>query len=99
MDPETDSPEVLAQLAKNHGMDAPLFRLVTGEPAEVERVLDRMEIARQRDPETGVISHANLYLLIDRQGRVAYRLGLGERQQRWLVSALRVLLREEAASG
>ena len=99
MDPQSDSPDVLRQLAKNHGMRSPLYHFVTGHPVDVERLLDRMEIARQRDAETGVISHANLFLLIDRDGRVAYRLGLGERQQRWLVSALRVLLREEAVSG
>ncbi len=99
MDPEHDSPDVLHKLAQNHGMESPLYNLVTGASADVEPLLDRMEIARQRDPETGIISHANLFLLIDREGRVAYRLGLGERQQRWLTSALRVLLREEAASG
>jgi protein SCO1/2 len=99
MDPENDSPDVLGKLAKNHGMQSTLYHLVTGDPADVERLLDRMQIARQRDPETGVISHANLFLLIDREGRIAYRLGLGERQQRWLTSALRVLLREETASG
>jgi len=99
MDPESDSPEVLHKLAENHGMQSPLYHLVTGDPEDVEPLLDRMEIARQRDPETGIINHANLFLLIDREGRVAYRLGLGERQQRWLSSALRVLLREQAASG
>jgi protein SCO1/2 len=99
MDPEKDSPEVLATLAERHGMQAPLYNLVTGAPPEVERILDRMQIARERDPETGIISHVNLFLLIDREGRVAYHLGLGERQQRWLVSALRVLLKEEPASG
>jgi len=99
MDPEHDTPDVLHQLAQNHGMESPLYNLVTGASADVEPLLDRMEIARQRDPETGIINHANLFLLIDREGRVAYRLGLGERQQRWLTSALRILLREEAASG
>jgi protein SCO1/2 len=95
LDPENDSPQVLAGLAQMHGLDAPLWNLVTGESAEVEGTLDRMQMARERDPETGVINHANLFLLIDREGRLAYRLGLGDRQQRWLVSALRVLLREE----
>ncbi len=99
MDPEHDSPDVLNQLAQNHGMESPLYNLVTGASADVEPLLDRMEIARQRDPDTGIINHANLFLLIDREGRVAYRLGLGERQQRWLTTALRILLREEAASG
>jgi protein SCO1/2 len=99
MDPDHDSPEILARLAENHGMQAPLYNLVTGESSEVERILDRMQFARERDPETGIISHVNLYLLIDRDGRVAYRLGLGDRQQRWLASALKVLLKEEPASG
>ena len=56
------------ELAKNHGMQSTLYHLVTGDPADVEPLLDRMQIARQRDPETGVISHANLFLLIDREG-------------------------------
>ena len=61
-------------------MPAPLYNLVTGEADEVERVLDDMGVARQRDPETGIIDHASLFILVDRDGKVAYRLGLGERQ-------------------
>jgi len=99
MDPEHDSPDVLRELAKRHDMQSPLYHLVTGEPAEVGRLLDRMEVARERDPATGIINHANVFLLIDREGHVAYRFGLGERQQRWLTSALRVLLHEKAGSG
>jgi len=99
MDPKNDSPDILRELAKNHGMQSTLYHLVTGDPTEVERLLDRMQIARKRDPETGIISHANLFLLIDRDGRIAYRFGLGERQQQWMTSALEVLLREETESG
>jgi protein SCO1/2 len=99
LDPENDSIEVLERLGRMQELPAPLYNLVTGEVAEVERVLDDMEVARERNPETGVIDHANLILLIDREGRVAYRLGLGPRQERWLVSALRVLLEEPAAAG
>ena len=94
MDPANDSPAVLAKLAREHEIAAPQYSLVTGEPAEVERVLDDLGIARSRNPETGVIDHANLFLLVDRDGRIAYRLTLGGRQQRWLTSALEVLLRE-----
>jgi cytochrome oxidase Cu insertion factor (SCO1/SenC/PrrC family) len=94
LDPGNDSAEVLSRLAGMHGMEAPLFNLLTGEPAEVEQVLDRMGVERQRDPETGVIDHANLFLLIDRSGKVAYRFSLGERQERWLGAALQILLRE-----
>jgi cytochrome oxidase Cu insertion factor (SCO1/SenC/PrrC family) len=99
MDPAHDTPDVLAGLARTHQVEAPLYALVTGEPAEVERVLDDMGIARTRDPETGVIDHANLFLLVDRGGRIAYRLTLGERQRRWLTSALELLLREKPDGG
>lgn len=99
MDPEKDTPDVLAELARRYEVEAPRYELVTGEPAQVERVLDDMGIARTRNPDTGVIDHANLFLLIDRGGRIAYRLTLGERQQRWLVSALELLLREKPDGG
>lgn len=99
IDPAHDSPAVLAELAGRHELERPLYQLVTGAPPEVERVLDQMEVARVRDPETGVIDHANLFLLLDREGRVAYRLTLGERQQRWLADALGVLLEEPSHDG
>lgn len=94
LDPGNDSQEVLARLADLHGFSTPLYNLVTGEPAAVERALDDMDISRSRDPETGIIEHANLFLLVDRQGRVAYRFTLGDRQQQWLVKALKILLAE-----
>lgn len=97
MDPAHDSPEVLAALGSAQKMELPLYQFATGDVNEVERVLDDMGIARERDAETGVISHVNLFLLLDRSGKLAYRLGLGESQERWLVSALRLLLRESTA--
>lgn len=99
LDPAHDSPEVLTTLANAHGLEAPLYNLVTGPSDEVERVLDDMQVARSRDPATGVIDHANIFLLIDRGGKIAYRLSLGERQKAWLGAALRVLLSERQAAG
>lgn len=99
IDPANDSSEVLLRLAQNHGLQTPLFNLVTGPVPEVESILDQMQIARRRDPETGVIDHVNLFLLIDRDGKLAYRLGLGERQQRWLTTALGILLNETGTAG
>lgn len=94
LDPQNDTREVLAKMAEAQGVAAPLYHLVTGDPAAVERALDALEIARTRDPATGVIDHANLFLLVDRHGRLAYRLGLGQRQEQWLTTALRLLVRE-----
>jgi protein SCO1/2 len=97
LDPARDTPAQLALLAQARGLAAPQFRLLTGEPAGVEAILDRLGVARVRDPRTGVIEHANLFLLVDREHRLAYTLTLGERQQRWLVTALRLLLAEPAS--
>ncbi len=94
MDPTHDTPEVLKKFADVYGISTPLYHLVTGEKEKVEATLDFMGIARERDKETGIISHSNQFVLIDRNGKVAYRLGLGERQQKWLTSAMSVLLQE-----
>jgi protein SCO1 len=94
LDPRNDTPERLANMAAGQQVSAPLFHLCTGEPQYVEKILDALEVQRRRDPETGVIDHANLFLLVDRGGRIAFRLTLGERQERWLESALALLLSE-----
>ncbi len=99
LDPAHDTPEVLAELAMHQSLDEPLWHLATGDPPAVERTLDAMGVSRRRDPETGIIDHANLFLLVDRDGRLAYRFSLGERQERWLGSALELLLRERADVG
>lgn len=96
LDPTNDDRARRAAMAAGQGVSAPTFRLVGGEPAEVERVLDDLAIARKRDPETGVIDHVNLFAVLDRQGRLAYRFSLGERQEEWLGKALRLLIREGA---
>lgn len=98
LDPEHDTVERLAAMAAGQQVAAPRWNLCTGEPGEVNGLLDAFGVARRRDPVTGVIDHANLFILIDRDGRVAYRLSLGEQQERWLGSAVRVLLAERRSA-
>jgi protein SCO1 len=97
LDPVRDTVPVLADLASSRQLSNK-FHLATGGEAEVNALLDRMEIARSPDPLTGVIDHANLFLVLDREGKVAYRLTLGDRQQRWLTTALRQLVAEGVRS-
>ncbi len=94
LDPTNDTPARLRQMAEGQGVSAPRFRLGTGAPDMVEKVLDDLDVSRKRDPITGVIDHANLFFVVDRRGRIAYRLTIGDRQQQWLVAALRNLLSE-----
>lgn len=94
LDPEHDRPEILRQLMNNHGVSAPRFNALTGDPAYVNRVLDRYGFTRSRRPDSDIIDHANLILVVDRSGRIAYRFSLGPLQERWMTDALRLLLDE-----
>lgn len=94
LDPARDGPEVLRALSARENAPAPAYRFLSGPPRDVEAALDALDITRRKDPHSGVIDHANLFLLYDQRSRLAYRLTLGERQERWLVQALRVLLSE-----
>ncbi len=95
MDPANDGPEELAALATMHGLDAPRYRLLSGPEPVVEELLDDLQIARERDPETGVIHHSNQFILVGRDGRIAYRLALGDQLEQWLPAALTLLVAEE----
>ncbi|MFU8805637.1 MAG: SCO family protein [Bradymonadaceae bacterium] len=94
LDPESDGQEELTDMARRHGVSAPLYNLVGGEAAPVNDVLDKLSISRVPNKETGEIDHSNLYVLIDIEGRIAYRLSLGDRTTEWLHTALSVLLAE-----
>ena len=94
LDPARDTPDTLAGWATGQGVASPLWHLTSGPPAGVERMLDRLGFARTRDPDSGVIDHANLFLVVDRGGRLAYRFSLGARQTEWLGLALNLLLSE-----
>ncbi len=98
MDPENDGREAMAALGEMHGMKAPAYRLLSGDPGHIEPLLDKFNFARQRNEETGFIEHANLFILVDAEGRIAYRLALGPQQERWLGKALEVLAREDVGA-
>ncbi len=94
LDPMNDDVARLALMAEGQDIAAPLYRLCTGEPVAVEKLRDGLDVTRRRDPVSGVIDHANYFLVVDRAGRIAYRLTIGDRQQRWLTAALRTLILE-----
>jgi len=95
LDPDRDDQEMLKIMATGQQVSAPLFNLVTGAPDEINQVLDFLNIARRKDPVTGIIDHVNLFILVDRNGKIAYRFSLGKQQEEWLVKALKLLLSEQ----
>lgn len=54
VDPLSDSPQALAAFARARGLDEPGWRFVSGAPAQVHQLLDRMQVfgpqAAPRDP-------------------------------------------------
>lgn len=96
LDPARDDVAALATMAKNQKVEAPAWRLLGGPVGAVEKALDDLSIARERDPQTGIITHANVLAIVDRKGRLAYRFSIGDRQTEWLGEAMRLLVREGA---
>lgn len=94
LNPETDTRELRAMTAKIYGMKSQ-FHFVNGVPSEMNALLDKLSVARTRDAKSGEIMHSNLFFLLDREGRIAYRLSLSQNESSWLISALRVLLAEK----
>lgn len=95
MDPGKDTPMMLRMTADHYGLPGPNRHLLTGEPSYINTILDRLNIPRKRR-EDGAIDHANIFILIDKAGHVAYRFTLGERQKKWLLKATRLLINEPA---
>jgi protein SCO1/2 len=95
LNPEHDNQKVMAEAARSYGVAAPEYRLLHGPAAEVNGALDGLEISRRADPMSGEIAHANLFLLVDKRGKLAYRLTLGSEQEEWLFDALRLLVAED----
>jgi len=65
LNPEYDTRELMAAVAAGYGFIHPEFRYLNGAPAAMHEVLERLQFARVKNPQTGVIEHANLLLLID----------------------------------
>jgi len=95
LNPEYETVELMDAMAQSRGFTYPEFRYVNGrDPAEMHDVLKRLQFSATRNPQNGVIDHANLFLLIDRSGRIAYRFTMDPRHRAWLRAGLSALLQE-----
>jgi len=99
LNPEYETAELMDLVSQGRGFHHPEFRYVNGErPAEMHELLTRLQFSATRNPRTGIIDHANLFLLLDRSGHIAYRFTLDPRHRAWLREGLRALLREPHAA-
>lgn len=95
LNPEYETAELMDAIAGARGFTYPEFRYVNAaRPAAMHDVLTRLQFSATRNPQTGVIDHANLFLLVDRANQIAYRFTLDKRHRAWLRTALRSLLTE-----
>ena len=70
-DPEFDSPGILRQYAKSYGLKHDNFHLLTGTQELVDNLLRQFGILTME--EDGTINHTMATLLVDANGRVAFR--------------------------
>jgi len=95
LNPEYETTDLMDAVATARGLTHPEFRYVNGrDPAAMHGLLTDLQFSAVRDPQTGIIDHANLFLLVDRTNHIAYRFSLDPRQRAWLRAGLRALLQE-----
>lgn len=97
LNPEEDTAELMGAVTAAYGFTYPEFRYANGAPAGMHDTLTQLGFARAKNPRTGVIEHANLFLLLDAHGTIAYRFTLDARHRSWLREGL-VSLAEEVAA-
>ena len=93
VDPERDTPPILAQYARNHGANPTGWAFLTGTPAEIREVGRRYGIYAKKT-ERGDVDHTFLTSIVDQRGtlRVQY-LGIRFDPDEFLRD-IRSLLRE-----
>lgn len=69
VDPEYDTPEVLAEYAKKAGADPKRWKFLTGTPADVARVASSFGVLYY--PERGQMIHSQAVAVLDPRGRLA----------------------------
>ena len=94
LDPENDASWMMNAIAETYGFPAERFHYLNGEVGNVRAILEHMGFSAIRNEQTGVIDHANLFVLVDPLGRIAYRFGLDPRHEPWMHEAIAELLAE-----
>jgi protein SCO1 len=94
MQPEKDTPELLSQVARFYRLDNYNAHLLTGDPGKINALLDRLNVSRYERADSADLDHANLFMILDREGSIAYRFTIGKIQQQWMAEALKLLVDE-----
>jgi protein SCO1 len=98
VDPEHDTPEVLAAYAERFSADPARWHFLTGDPAELRRaVTDGLKVAMEREGDTASgapnIVHGEHFVLLDQRGQIRgyYSSNEQERIEEMLADAASLL--------
>ncbi|HRG55664.1 MAG TPA: SCO family protein, partial [Lacunisphaera sp.] len=89
LDPEYDTPGVLKEYAQNRGLDTSNWSFLTGPDAAVRHLLAQLGVIREFEGAT--IKHTLATVLINAEGKIAYR----EDGSKWQVEDFVRRLRKE----
>ena len=102
VDPRTDTPATLGRFAARYGADPRRWRFLTGEKAEVYRLIESSFLSRSRQLETlipGGFANSDYLQIVDRAGRVRESFpGLQPGVVPKVLSAIERLRREAVSS-
>lgn len=91
LDPEHDTPQVLAATAEKHGVDATRWTLARASSGDVRKLAAVLGIQYRQLPDGG-FNHATIITLLDAQGRVVARTNNPSKPEDAFVSALRQMV-------
>ncbi|MCC7430860.1 SCO family protein [bacterium] len=92
VNPETDSPEVLAEFAKTHKADTETWHFLTGSVDEIKRVtVEGFKIGSAENP----VFHSDKFVLVDKKGQIrGFYTGTDQKEVDVLFGDISVLLKE-----
>ena len=93
VDPETDTPEVLARFAERYGADPARWTFLTGAPEAIQSIAaDSFMLGSIDDP----MIHSPKFTLVDKQGRIrGYYTGTDEVEVDQMITAVQLVRKEE----
>ena len=89
LDPWRDTPAALPAIAKEWQLPE-RAQLLSGDPQEVERLLDSLQVGRRRDTTNGDVTHPALVFILDADGRIVYLFN--NPTPDWIVEGVRRVL-------
>ncbi|MCC5835592.1 MAG: SCO family protein [Opitutales bacterium] len=94
LDPKGDSAEIMGQVANAYNFTYPEFRYLNGDADTMRSLLRSFNFSPTFNERTQQIDHANLFILVDIDGHIAYRFNLDPRHSSWIREAVMQLTRE-----